>query len=301
MGNKRLVTASEVDINGGEQVMIALQTMVANNGIAQTRQIYAAVEAILKEKGFGLSNQGKASLRFFVNKVAVDAGYVYPYDKNTSGWRITPQGRAYYTEAISQGYEKSLKMITKAGDNFQFSLSDAYVLLKADYAEIKETLNSSDQDTEVFRRAGVILTVTAWETFIEDTLTLHFEKLMKKARTPDDIKSIFNKLVRDWIDNKGKNIHPPDIEQWVGDGWKKMLLYKFKNDIARFHTPNSENIKKLFERYLNLNVESCWEWDEMSHEKACQELDKCIELRGEIVHKGRNPSKDETKLIETNF
>ena len=75
-----------------------------------------------------------------------------------------------------------------------------------------------------------------------------------------------------------------------------MLLSKFKNDIARFHTPNSENIKRLFKRYLNLNVESCWEWEEMSHEEACQELDKCIELRGEIVHKGRNPSKDETTV-----
>lgn len=282
MGKDKFVTASEAGINGDEQVKIALETMAANNGIAQTRQIYMAVEAVLKEKGFGLSSQGKASLRFFVNKVAVNEGYVYPSDRRISGWRITPQGRAHI-EAISSGHEKSTKMITKAGDNFQFSLSDVYALLKA------------DQDTEVFKRAGIILTVTAWETFIEDTLTLHFEKRMKEAQTPGDIESTFNELARVWIDNQ-KSIHPPDIVKWTGEGWKNILLGRFNNEIARFNTPNSENIKKFFKRYLDLDVENSWQWRGMTPQTACQKLDKLIELRGELVHRGRNPSVDETKV-----
>ena len=95
MGNGRLVTGSEAGISGDEQIRIALQAIVENGGIAQIQQIYAAVEAVLKERGFRLSKQGKASLRFFVNKVAVEAGYVYPHDQRKRGWRITPKERVY--------------------------------------------------------------------------------------------------------------------------------------------------------------------------------------------------------------
>src|SRR5258708_7643984 len=47
--------------------------------------------------GAHLSTQGKASLRFFVNRVAVEAGYIYPYEKDNPGWRITPEGKEYST------------------------------------------------------------------------------------------------------------------------------------------------------------------------------------------------------------
>lgn len=43
----------------------------------------------------GLSDQGRASLRFFVNRIVVRAGYIYPQEKEQPGWRITPEGREY--------------------------------------------------------------------------------------------------------------------------------------------------------------------------------------------------------------
>jgi len=93
MDNEKFSTGFEAGLTGEEQIKIALQSIIANNGKADMQQIYKAVES--RMEGVHLSEQGKSSLRFFVNKVAVKAGYVYPYDKKEPGWRITPEGKEY--------------------------------------------------------------------------------------------------------------------------------------------------------------------------------------------------------------
>jgi hypothetical protein len=108
-----LVTAAEAGINGDEQVKIALQTIANNGGMAQMQQIYAAVNENLKGNGYQLSKQGEASLRFYVNRVAVKAGYIYPHDKKNPGWRITPQGREFLDE-ISPEPETVVNVDTQA-------------------------------------------------------------------------------------------------------------------------------------------------------------------------------------------
>src|SRR5262249_33432708 len=91
MQSARLLTGAEAGLSGDEQIRIALRAIVANGGTAQIADLYHAVEQHMD--GGRLSDQGKASLRFFINKVAVKAGYVYPADPTTPGWRITPEGR----------------------------------------------------------------------------------------------------------------------------------------------------------------------------------------------------------------
>ena len=98
MINNNSVTASEAGISGDDQVRIALETIASKNGIAQISDIYEAVESRLQKKGLVLSDQGKASLRFYVNRVAVKAGYVFPYEKDNPGWRITSKGREFLAE-----------------------------------------------------------------------------------------------------------------------------------------------------------------------------------------------------------
>ena len=70
-----------------------LYLILKQGGAAEISDIYHAVEHELG--GNELSNQGKASLRYFINSTAVRAGFVYPYDKKNPGWRITPEGREY--------------------------------------------------------------------------------------------------------------------------------------------------------------------------------------------------------------
>lgn len=91
MQSTRLLTGAEAGLSSDEQIRIALRAIVAKGGIAQMADLYQAVEQHMG--GAKLSDQGKASLRFFINRVAVKAGYVYPADPATAGWRITPEGR----------------------------------------------------------------------------------------------------------------------------------------------------------------------------------------------------------------
>lgn len=90
---QRKVTGTEAGFSGDEQIRIALRAIVEKGGKAQIEDIYKALEAELEPKGFTLSPQGRASLRFFVNSVAVKAGYIKPYDKSSPGWEITASGR----------------------------------------------------------------------------------------------------------------------------------------------------------------------------------------------------------------
>ncbi|HEX6292887.1 MAG TPA: EVE domain-containing protein, partial [Herpetosiphonaceae bacterium] len=86
------VTGVDAGLRGEDQIRIALQTMVTRGGEATIQQIYDAVEA--RMRGQRLSEQGKASLRTFINRNAVEQGYVYPAAPGQQSWRITPEGRA---------------------------------------------------------------------------------------------------------------------------------------------------------------------------------------------------------------
>jgi hypothetical protein len=88
-------TGFEAGLSGDEQIRVALRRIIERGGEAQMADLYDALEEQVRPLGFALSDQGRASLRFFVNRVAVEAGYVYPHDKNHPGWRISPEGREF--------------------------------------------------------------------------------------------------------------------------------------------------------------------------------------------------------------
>jgi hypothetical protein len=100
------VTGKDAGLSGDDQIRIALREMVKRGGRAVMGDLYAAVEAVVNAKAFTLSEQGKTSLRFFINKIAVEAGYVNPHDRSDPGWRITERGREFASEPESGKDEK---------------------------------------------------------------------------------------------------------------------------------------------------------------------------------------------------
>ena len=128
MATLKPVTGTDAGLFGDDQVRIALRAIAEHGGVAQMRDIYEAVETVLNPKGFTLSEQGKASLRFFVNRVAVDAGYLHPHDRESPGWRLTSQGREFLADTaeaaetainIDTGTEQSVPVETARGDAFE--------------------------------------------------------------------------------------------------------------------------------------------------------------------------------------
>jgi hypothetical protein len=90
MADLQEVTGFEAGLTGDQQIQIALKEIVDKGGTATIAELYEPLEGYLNEKGQTLSYQGKSSYRFFINTVAVEAGYIYRYDRDHPGWRITP-------------------------------------------------------------------------------------------------------------------------------------------------------------------------------------------------------------------
>jgi hypothetical protein len=92
-----VLTGAAAGLSGDEQVRIALQTIVAQEGVATMEQIRQAViqEVERRHSGATLSEQGYASLRRYVNTNAVQAGYVFRHNPTNPGWRVTPAGREF--------------------------------------------------------------------------------------------------------------------------------------------------------------------------------------------------------------
>lgn len=101
------LTGAEAGLSLDDQVTIALHAIASEGGSAPIQVIYAAVEQVMPNHV--LSEQGKASLRRIVNSDAVQAHYIYPYDKSNPGWRITPEGRDYLN--FEQGAPKITEVI----------------------------------------------------------------------------------------------------------------------------------------------------------------------------------------------
>lgn len=134
------MTGAEAGLSGERQILIALQKMVENNGSASISEIYEAVEKEMS--GNHLDDQGKASLRRFINTVAVRAGFVYPSNPETRGkWYVTPEGRERVLpndvpkqeateEAINVDTQKSVQVPSNSirGTAFELYILD---LLKA--------------------------------------------------------------------------------------------------------------------------------------------------------------------------
>ncbi len=247
-------------------------------------EIITAVEQALIERDllFRLSSQGKASLRFFVNKVAVDARYIYKHDSRRSGWTITPKGLDFI--ATSPTAPLNSKMLTPMGRDFQLSLSDVYALLHAE-----KSLAANEAASAAYIRAGVILTVTAWETFVEDTLRTYAAHVLETATTPDEVPKAFNAVAQAWLaaTTEKRHITPPGLKKWTGDGWKAMIREHFENEVATFNTPKSENIANLFQRYAAFDVCALWKWEETTSADASAKLDELVSKRGALVHRGR--------------
>ncbi|HGM5491230.1 TPA: HNH endonuclease [Serratia fonticola] len=88
------ITGTEAGLSGLEQIEIALKAILAAGGMLKMVDIYSAVNYELKKNDFTLSFQGKSSLRFFINSVAVKKNLIHPHKKENPGWYITEKGIA---------------------------------------------------------------------------------------------------------------------------------------------------------------------------------------------------------------
>ena len=140
---------------------------------------------------------------------------------------------------------------SKASLTFSESIKDAENLLSHFI-----TLNPDKPppETEVLKRAGLVMAMTAWETYVEDRL----------------IETALGKL---------KGVGDPHIAGYV----KARLI----DEINRLHNPTSAKVIQLFRDFCGVDLTDAWMWNQMDAPSARKRLDDYIKLRGDVVHRSR--------------
>ena len=175
------------------------------------------------------------------------------------------------------------RIVSFALANFEFAIDDVKRLLKLHDAETKRHSGRPSRQIEFFKRAAIILSVTAWESFIEDTIRSCGRQRIAAAASPFEVEGTFNSIAQSWLQQAPK---PPDLADWAGEGWKGILINRLEADLKALNTPSSGNVKALSKRYLDGDITMSWSWKGTSVAIAASRFDKLIRLRGEFAHRG---------------
>lgn len=133
--------------------------------------------------------------------------------------------------------------------NFNQALSEAQQLF-----DCFEALNGQEAIAapDALKKASLILTLTAWETYVEDVaMELFYEQI---------------KIL------KGSNL---------GGFAEKQLVKRLRF----FHNPNTRKTKDLFEEFFNFDVTVHWRWNNVEPKEARDQLNRWISKRGDAVHR----------------
>jgi hypothetical protein len=133
--------------------------------------------------------------------------------------------------------------------SFQFAITNAEELINC-----YDVLNNSEehQGSDVLKTAALIMTLTAWETYVED-------------------------VISELCENKFGALNGSQIGNFI----QKQLGAKLKT----FHNPNSAKTKQIFEEFFGFDVTESWSWSNYTPKQARETLNSWIKKRGDAVHR----------------
>lgn len=141
--------------------------------------------------------------------------------------------------------------MSAASDAFEQSILDADNLL-AHFNKLNT--KPPPPETEVLKRAGLIMAMTAWETYVEDRVT---EALADRVRGLND------------------------------ESAAAFFRTKLMDEIKRLHNPTSEKTIQLFRDYANVDLTEKWTWNNVDSRTVRERLNQYLKLRGDVVHRSR--------------
>ena len=141
--------------------------------------------------------------------------------------------------------------MSRASVSFAQSILDAENLLK--HFNVLNT-KPPPPEIEVLKRAGLIMAMTAWETYVEDrVLEVAAERLLVVADA--------------------------SISAFVQS--------KLDEEIKRLHNPTSDKTIQLFRDYAGVDLTDKWFWNNFDAKTVRERLNQYIKLRGDVVHRSR--------------
>lgn len=149
---------------------------------------------------------------------------------------------------------------------------------------------------EVLNKSAVVLLCAIWEAYCEDIAAEAVEHIVTHADAADLSDGIRRIIAVELKADK----HELAIWRLAGEEWRIVMrdrLAKLQQDRnRRLNTPKAAEIQEMFEKAIGIkDITAKWFWSGMSVAKARNKLDKYVELRGDIAHRGKpntNCSKD---------
>lgn len=137
-----------------------------------------------------------------------------------------------------------------AFENFKIAINDSEQILQAYDRLNRERIDG--RDPEELKRAALIMTLTAWETYVEDR-------------------------VKEEVDSRLRALDGSQVAKYI----RKQL----EKDLKTFHTPNSQRTKHFFEDFVSKDVTEHWSWGNHEVEDVRAKLNEWIKKRGDAVHR----------------
>ncbi len=147
-----------------------------------------------------------------------------------------------------------MSQTSRAAATFESSIEDASVLLESAQLQPQEK-------ADVLKRAGLVMALTAWETYVEDRI---LEAVQARLRSLN------------------------------GSPVGNFVMGKLQEELKRFHTPSADKTKRIFLEYLEVDVTSGWKWQNFDSQSARRTLDELVSKRGDVVHRSRPTGENAT-------
>jgi hypothetical protein len=68
-----------------------------------------------------------------------------------------------------------------------------------------------------------------------------------------------------------------------------------ESDLKIFHSPSTDRVRQLFQKYLSVDVSDGWAWNNCDPAKARIELNRLVKKRGDIAHRSLRPASGEAQ------
>lgn len=146
--------------------------------------------------------------------------------------------------------------MSKSSDVFALSIKDAENLLRHFNAL---NIKPPPPEIEVLKRAGLIMAMTAWETYVEDRVQEAAEQRLS---------GLLDSTIATFI---------------------KMRL---DEEIRRLHNPTSDKTIQLFRDYAGVDLTERWTWNNFEPKLVRERLNHYMKLRGDVVHRSRSVGND---------
>jgi hypothetical protein len=182
-------------------------------------------------------------------------------------------------------------MGSQARRSFDANCKDIDKLLQV-HGELTGNKPGRRYEVEVLNKSGIVLLTSFWEAYCEDLAAEALELLVSDAPGAAILPVELQKRVaRELKADK----HELAIWRLADDQWRVTLQARLTQLQAernrRLNTPSADNIDQLFRDAVGIEkVSAAWYWHNMSAGQARAKLDKLIELRGEVAHRGQAAS-----------